>query len=129
MNCDTARTDPLTGGGSRENGTRPENRPGQGLTSRGMSGEHTGLPFGPPGTTLKEAAKGRKNSAAEARVIDPARDASDVVGVPVSGSTDLVRTHPCGYERGVVVQASAGSRSVALVATSVTAMLSWSFCA
>lgn len=63
-------------------------------------------------------------------VDDPARDACAAVGVPVSGSVRLVRTVDLvDGERSDAGQASAGSRSVALVATSVTAMLSWSFCA
>lgn len=69
------------------------------------------MPFGPPGTTLKEAAKGRENSAAGVRGLDPARDASAAVGVPVSGSAVSVRYPPV---RATNVISGSGERGLAV---------------
>lgn len=58
-----------------------------------------------------------------------ARDAWFTIGVPMSGSFTSRGRSDGAPSSTVSAQASAGSRSVALGAASVTAMLSWSFLA
>ena len=123
------------------------------MPGRGMSGGHGGLRKSPPGTTVKEAASEGKEKAAYRHVFRqvPLRQALRQVNTAFSFSTGcrgLIRpgtpvtrsaSPSVDHQRCVMFragprsltttrcQASAGSRSVALAATSVTAMLSWSF--